>query len=95
MEMFLLGTGTPKPSLKRMSSGSMVSIGPYTLLFGHGPGAHHRLLEAGRRAVNVSHLFFSHLHYDHCLDYARLVLTRWDQGAGQVPEFKEGVGHNL
>jgi ribonuclease BN (tRNA processing enzyme) len=26
------------------------------------------------------------LHYDHCGDYARLVLTRWDQGAGKVPE---------
>ena len=35
-----------------------------------------------------SHLFFTHLHYDHCGDYARLVLTRWDQGAGRVPDLK-------
>jgi len=34
----------------------------------------------------VTHAFFSHLHYDHCMDYARLVLQRWDQGAGRIPE---------
>jgi ribonuclease Z len=33
-------------------------------------------------------VFFSHLHYDHCLDYARLLLTRWDQGAGKIPDLK-------
>src|SRR6185369_3917761 len=26
------------------------------------------------------------LHYDHCGDYPRLVLTRWDQGAGKVAD---------
>ena len=39
-------------------------------------------------ATRVTHLFFTHLHYDHCGDYARLVLTRWDQGAGKVPELR-------
>lgn len=66
----------------------MVEIGNDTLLFDHGPGAHHRLLETGKRSTDVTHIFFSHLHYDHCLDYGRLVLTRWDQGAGQIPELK-------
>jgi ribonuclease BN (tRNA processing enzyme) len=36
----------------------------------------------------VTHAFFSHLHYDHCLDYARLVLQRWDQGADQIPDLQ-------
>src|SRR5262249_56409989 len=26
------------------------------------------------------------LHYDHCVDYIRLVMTRWDQGADKIPE---------
>ncbi len=88
MRITLLGTGTPTPSLRRMSSGYMVRIGDDVILFDHGPGAHHRMLEAGVAAVEVTHLFFSHLHYDHCLDYARLLLTRWDQGGGRVPELK-------
>ena len=88
MKITLLGTGTPSPSLERMSSGYMVEVGGDLILFDHGPGAHHRLMEAGKRAVDVTHVFFSHLHYDHCLDYARLLMTRWDQGAGAIPELK-------
>jgi ribonuclease Z len=88
MRVRLLGTGTPTPSLQRMCSGYVVEIGADVILFDHGFGAHHRLLELGIPATRVTHLFLSHLHYDHCGDYPRLVLTRWDQGAGKVPELK-------
>ncbi|HTC98288.1 MAG TPA: MBL fold metallo-hydrolase [Bradyrhizobium sp.] len=86
MRIRLLGTGTPTPSLRRMCSGYVVETGDDVIVFDHGFGAHHRLLELGIPATKVSHLFLTHLHYDHCGDYARLVLTRWDQGAGKVPE---------
>lgn len=88
MRIRLLGTGTPTPSLRRMSSGYVVEIGDDVIVIDHGFGAHHRLLELGIPATRVTHLFFSHLHYDHCGDYARMVLTRWDQGAGQVGDLK-------
>jgi ribonuclease BN (tRNA processing enzyme) len=71
-----------------MSSGCLVEIDDDVIVFDHGPGAFHRLLEAGIDVTRVSHLFLSHLHYDHCLDYARLVLTRWDQAAVRIPEVK-------
>ncbi|HJT60788.1 MAG TPA: MBL fold metallo-hydrolase [Burkholderiales bacterium] len=86
MRIRLLGTGTPTPSLKRMSSGYLVETGERKILFDFGPGAYHRLLEAGIRPVQVTDIFFTHLHYDHCLDYIRLLMTRWDQGAGKIPE---------
>ena len=86
MRIRLLGTGTPTPSLKRMSSGYLVETGERKILFDFGPGAYHRLLEAGVKPVQVTDIFFTHLHYDHCLDYIRLVMTRWDQGAGKIPE---------
>jgi len=82
----LLGTGTPSPSLERQSSGYLIETGGDTLVIDHGPGAHHRLLESGRQATAITHAFFSHLHYDHCLDYPRLVLQRWDQGADHIPD---------
>jgi len=88
MRIVLLGTGTPNPSLKRMSSGYMVEVNDDVILFDFGPGAFHRLMETGMPLTRISHLFFSHLHYDHCLDYARLLLTRWDQGHGAIPELK-------
>lgn len=86
MRIRLLGTGTPTPSLKRMSSGYLVETGERKILFDFGPGAYHRLLEAGVKPVQVTDIFFTHLHYDHCLDYVRLLMTRWDQGAGKIPE---------
>ncbi len=88
MRITLLGTGTPGPSLARQSSGYLVDVAGDLLVLDHGPGAHHRLLESGRRAVEVTHAFLTHLHYDHCLDYARLVLQRWDQGADRIPDLE-------
>lgn len=88
MKIHLLGTGTPTPSLHRMCSGYVVEVGKDVLVFDHGFGAHHRLLELGIEATRVTHFFCSHLHYDHMGDYPRLLLTRWDQGAGRIPELK-------
>ena len=88
ISLTLLGTGTPTPSLRRMCSGYVIRCGADLILFDHGFGAHHRLLEQGYRAKDVTHLFLSHLHYDHIGDVPRLLLTRWDQGAGQIEELK-------
>jgi len=82
----LLGTGTPQPSVERQSSSYLVEVGSDAILLDHGTGSHHRLLETGHRAVDITHAFFTHLHYDHCMDYARLVLQRWDQGADRIAD---------
>ena len=88
MKITLLGTGTPSPSLRRHSSGYVFEVGDDVIVMDHGPGAHQRLLEAGYKATDVGHFFLTHYHYDHLLEYPRLVLTRWDQGGGRVPELK-------
>jgi ribonuclease Z len=82
----LLGTGTPAPSLVRQSSGYLIEVGNDLIVWDHGPGAHQRLIESGRRSTETTHAFFTHLHYDHCMDYGRLVLQRWDQGADRIPD---------
>lgn len=86
MKIWLLGTGTPTPSLRRMCSGYVVQVNGQHLVFDHGFGAHHRLLELGIRPTQIDALFISHHHYDHMGDYPRLLLTRWDQGAGKIAE---------
>ena len=84
MTITLLGTGTPSPSLIRQSSGYLLTVGDDVIVMDHGPGAHQRLIESGRKATDVTHAFFTHLHYDHCIDYPRLVLQRWDQGGDRI-----------
>jgi ribonuclease Z len=86
LSVTLLGTGTPSPSLDRQSSGYLIEVGHDVIVWDHGPGAHHRLLQSGHRSVDVTHAFFTHLHSDHCMDYGRLVLQRWDQGADRIPD---------
>lgn len=88
MKITLLGTGTPTPSLKRQSSGYLIDVAGDKIVMDHGPGAHHRLIESGNNAIDVTHCFLSHLHYDHCMDYGRLILQRWDIGADRIPELK-------
>lgn len=88
MKITLLGTGTPTPSLKRASSGYLIEVGDDLIVMDHGPGANRRLMETGRRAVEVTHVFFSHLHYDHCMEYPHLCLQRWDMGADLIPDLK-------
>jgi len=78
MKLTLLGTGSPVPSLKRASAGYMVSTGDDIVLIDHGPGTFNRMMQAGVSPTDVTHVVFSHLHFDHCLDFVRLFLHRWD-----------------
>jgi ribonuclease Z len=86
MKIHILGSGTPTPSLDRMGSGYLIRIDDDFILLDCGPGTYHRLLQLDVDITRVSHVFLSHLHYDHCLDYVRLFITRWDLGAGLIPE---------
>jgi ribonuclease BN (tRNA processing enzyme) len=88
MKITLLGTGTPTPSLRRAGSSFLVETGPETFVFDCGPGSHVRLLEAGVSPTRVTQLFVSHWHYDHFTDLPHLLLRRWDQGIGRIPELK-------
>lgn len=86
MNLTLLGTGTPSPLLHRAGSSYLVSFGDEVILVDCGPGSTRRLMEAGRAPRDITRLFLTHLHYDHCIDYPYLVLNRWDQGVGQIDD---------
>ena len=86
MKIVMLGTGTPAPSLERQCSGYLIDTGQDVIVMDHGYGAHHRLLEAGYRPTDVTHVFLSHVHYDHIGDYPRLIMQHWDIGAGKTAE---------
>jgi ribonuclease BN (tRNA processing enzyme) len=72
----------------RAGSSYLLQTGEQTLLIDCGPGSVRRLLEAGIEITDIDHLLLTHLHYDHCVDYGYLTLTRWDQGVGQIDELQ-------
>ena len=84
----LLGTGTPAPLTHRAGSSYLLELAGEKLLIDCGPEAVHRLLETGISPTEIAGLFLTHLHYDHCVDYAYFNLLRWDQGVGQIPELE-------
>jgi ribonuclease Z len=88
MKVTLLGTGSPLPSLNRASSGYLVEVGGDVIVIDHGPGSFQRLMQAGRRATDVTHVFLSHLHFDHCADLIRLFHHRWDASGDATPPLR-------
>lgn len=80
MKLTVLGSGSPEAYARRASAGHLVEIGDTRILLDCGGGVVDRLLQAGLRPSDIDILFFSHLHSDHMMDYARLVHAAWDEG---------------
>jgi len=85
MKITCLGTGSPESHVKRASSGYLVEIGSDKILLDCGGGVVSRLIEKGLVPADITHLFFSHLHSDHMMDYARLIHAAWDEGNISIP----------
>lgn len=81
------GTGAPRPSLERANSGQVVHAGDRTLLLDCGGGTTRRLLESGFDLTRIEHLFLTHLHSDHTLDYAEFILGSWAIGRSALRVF--------
>ncbi|UWQ89876.1 MBL fold metallo-hydrolase [Rhodobacteraceae bacterium M382] len=81
MKLTILGSGSPEAYARRASTGYLLEIGDDKILFDCGGGVFDNLVRSGRLPSNITHLFFTHLHTDHMMDYARLVHAAWDEGA--------------
>lgn len=87
MKLTILGSGSPEAYKRRASTGYLIETGDDVILFDCGGGVFDNLLRSGRLPSDVTHLFFSHLHSDHMMDYARLVHAAWDEGAPPLKVF--------
>ena len=87
MKLTILGSGSPEAYDRRASSGYLIETGPHKILLDCGGGVMDNLLRIGLLPKDITHLFFSHLHSDHMMDYARLVHAAWDEGAAPLQVF--------
>lgn len=71
----VLGSGTAVPSLERSACSVLMETGSARLLFDIGPGTMRRLLEAGRKISEITHIFISHFHTDHTGELASFLFA--------------------
>lgn len=76
-QVILLGTGTPYPDPATSGPATAVVVGGRVFLFDAGPGVMRRLQAANLPISGPEALFITHLHSDHTLGYADLILTSW------------------
>jgi len=83
-EVVMLGTGTPQPDAHRAGAGTAIIYNNEAYLFDAGSGVLRRAIEAWEKydlealyPLNIKHLFFTHLHNDHTIDYVEFAGTYW------------------
>lgn len=79
-EVVLLGTGTPYPDPEASGPATAVVSGERVFLFDAGAGVMRRFNAARLPLRGPEALFITHLHSDHTLGYADLILTSWVMG---------------
>jgi ribonuclease Z len=79
LQITLLGTGNPRPSMDRWGPSILVEAGSQRLLIDAGRGNAQRLFDIGGRVamVGIDAVFLTHLHSDHVVGLPDLWLTSW------------------
>lgn len=92
-KLIILGSGTPIPDPTSSGPAVAVVVNGQAYLFDAGAGVVRRAEEAavkfgiaGLDSVNLTRLFFTHLHSDHTLGYPDVILTPWVMGRRQALE---------
>src|SRR5436853_4186555 len=79
-EIVLLGTGTPYPDPSASGPATAVVFDGRVFVFDAGAGVMRRMNAAKLSIKGPEALFITHLHSDHTLGYADLILTSWVMG---------------
>ena len=96
MEIFFLGSGTSIPVQQHSPAGLLVKAGGQNLLFDIGPGTLGRLHFGGIEYTQIDRLLLTHLHPDHTLDLASLLLAfNYAPGAERTLPFAVTGGRDL
>ncbi len=84
MRIVLLGTGFAVPSRKRVQSGVLIETAENKILLDCGSGVLGNLSKAGYNPTDVTHIFFTHHHLDHDIDFFPLLKARLILGQSKL-----------
>lgn len=88
MRLHVLGNGCPHPLPGWYGSSFILETGPDLLMVDCGPATTSKMACMGISTLRVGHVFFTHHHFDHNVDFPCFALTRWDQSRGTEPPLK-------
>tara|TARA_B100001113_G_scaffold72365_1_gene56017 strand:+ start:2536 stop:3450 length:915 start_codon:yes stop_codon:yes gene_type:complete len=77
IKITILGSGTPRVNFDRFSQSILVEHKEDKFLFDTGRGALLRLHQSRILPNEISNIFFTHLHSDHILGFADILMTGW------------------
>ena len=72
----------------RYGSSFILEVGKDCLMVDCGPATTYKMTKMGIPPGKVGHLFFTHHHFDHNVDFPCFALTRWDMSDGTGPPLK-------
>ena len=77
IKITILGSGTPRVNIDRFSQSILVEHKKDKFLFDAGRGALLRLNQSNILPNEIHNIFFTHLHSDHILGFADILMTGW------------------
>jgi len=77
IKITILGSGTPRVNIDRFSQSILVEHKKDKFLFDAGRGALLRLNQSNVLPNEIHNIFFTHLHSDHILGFADILMTGW------------------
>jgi len=83
-QVIMLGTGCPRPEIKRTGPSQVILIGDMPILIDCGEGKTNQLMSAGISPENIKHLFFTHLHSNHIFGYGQFLFSGWELGRREL-----------
>src|SRR3954451_25001314 len=72
-EIFLLGTASQVPTRQRNHHGAFLRWDELGILIDPGEGTQRQMAHAGLAASQITHVFITHFHGDHCLGLASII----------------------
>ena len=77
IKITILGSGTPRVDIDRFSQSILVEHKKDKFLFDTGRGSLLRLNQSNILPNEINNIFFTHLHSDHILGFADILMTGW------------------
>lgn len=85
LRLHVVGSGVPPPTRTRHGSAFVLQVNRQHLLVDCGPGTTYKMARMGIGPKAVNHLFLTHHHFDHNVDFPCFALARWDLCHGKEP----------